>query len=149
MFRATSMKNRLAAVVALALFCGSAIGFADDTSLECVMSTKDAGDRVFSTTNVWTILQLDTESGRLWQLQLKHANEPHGKTTINETSLVESGKHGPFTLCPTSNTMTYLIVNQDTGRTWQVQLGAKDGERGITEIDPKSAGGYLLLPPIN
>jgi hypothetical protein len=143
------MKNLLAVLVALAFLCGSAAGLADDMSLECIMSNKNAGDRIFSTSSVWTILQLDTESGRLWQLQLQHADDPHGKTTVNETSLVESGKHGPFTLCPTRDTRTYIIVNQDTGRTWQVQLGMKDGEHGITEIDPKSAGGYLLLPPVN
>lgn len=143
------MKNLLVVLFAVAFCFGSATGFADDMGLECVMSTKDAGARIFSTSNVWTILQLDTESGRLWQLQLQHADDPHGKTTLNETSLVESGKHGPFTLCPTSSTRTYIIVNQDTGRTWQVQLGTKDGEHGMTEIDPKSAGGYVLLPPIN
>jgi hypothetical protein len=143
------MKNLLVVLVALASSCGSPGGFADDISLECVMSTKNAGDRIFSTSSVWTILQLDTESGRLWQLQLQHADYPHGKTTVNETSLAESGKHGPFTLCPTSDMRTYIIVNQDTGRTWQVQLGTKEGEHGITEIDPKSAAGYVLLPPIN
>lgn len=143
------MKKLPVAFVATAFTLGSAVVIADDTGLECVMSSKVAGVRVFSTSDVWTILQLDTETGRLWQVQLIHADEPRGQVTVNGKALADSGKRGPFTLCPTGSMRTYIIVDQETGRTWQARIGTKDDERGVTEIDPKSATGYMLLPPIN
>ena len=98
--------------------------------LECTASTGDARFRLFKTENMWNLLKLDTQTGRIWQVQAS-VNGNQLKLPINSDRIVESGKNGRFTLCPTGNMWTFILLDQELGRTWQVQFSMEEGESGI------------------
>lgn len=87
------------------------------------------------TTNMWTQLLLDTASGRVWQVQFTVNNDaPTGKWAINETSLLPQGatpKNGRFSIHPTQNMFTFLLLDRQDSRIWQLQWSVDSGKRGI------------------
>src|SRR5262245_34631048 len=67
--------------------------------------------RLFKTFNIYTFLKLDTRDGRLWQVQW--GDKEHRFTeVINSIALVSDGKVGRFTLYPTSNIYTFILLDQ-------------------------------------
>ncbi len=91
--------------------------------------------RLFKTGNMWNFLELDTQTGRLWQVQFSVDNDNNRtRTPINTEALVADGKNGRFTLYPTDNMWTFLMVDQDSGRIWQAQFSIDDENRGIFPI---------------
>ena len=89
--------------------------------------------RLFSTTNIYTFLRLDTRDGRLWQVQWGDAD--HRFTAVlSSKALVSGGRVGRFTLYPTTNIYTFILLDQDTGDAWQVQWG-KPEDRGMVPIE--------------
>lgn len=95
----------------------------------------DARYRLFKTRNNWTFLELDTATGRMWQLQFSVSDAPAGRWMLNGLVLAADGKPGRFTLYETPNDWNYILLDQDTGRTWQAQFTVdEDSHRGIWEI---------------
>lgn len=123
------MRRTSLAVAALLLL--AAPMFAQGTIPEPTQR-PDAPYRIFRSQNIYTFLKLDTRTGQVWQMQWGETGyrwvEP-----INTKPLAESGKAGRFTLYPTLNIYTFILLDQEDGRTWQIQWG-KDNERFITPI---------------
>ena len=119
---------------------------ANDARLECTVSPPTARYRLFSTKNVWTVLELDTESGQLWQVEITVDSAAPSSLPVNTTPLAKGGRPGRFTLCPTGNMWNFVILDQETGRTWQAQFSMTDSERGIREISPAHVTGLTLVP---
>lgn len=95
----------------------------------------DVRFRLFKTENMWNFLELDTQTGRIWQVQFTVDKDGgRGKTPINDKSLATESKNGRFTLYPTDNMWNFLLVDQDAGRVWQVQFSVGDENRGIFPI---------------
>ena len=114
------MKKAVLIVAALLLF--GAASLAQDTIPEPTQST-DVPYRMFRSQNIHTLLKLDTRTGQVWQVQW--GDEEHRFVSpINTRSLVDGGKSGRFTLCPTLNIYTFILRDQEDGRTWQVQWGS-------------------------
>lgn len=91
--------------------------------------------RLFKTGNMWNFLELDTQTGRLWQVQFSVDNDVNRtRTPINTEALATDGKNGRFTLYPTDNMWNFLMVDQDSGRIWQAQFSIDDENRGIFQI---------------
>ncbi len=91
--------------------------------------------RLFKTGNMWNFLELDTQTGRLWQVQFSVDNDDNRtRTPINTEALVADGKNGRFTLYSTDNMWNFLMVDQDSGRVWQAQFSIDDENRGIFPI---------------
>jgi hypothetical protein len=89
--------------------------------------------RLFNTKNIYTFLKLDTREGQLWQVQW--GDKDHRFTdVINSKALVSGGRVGRFTLYPTNNIYTFILLDQDTGDAWQVQWG-KPEDRFIVPIE--------------
>jgi hypothetical protein len=89
--------------------------------------------RLFNTKNIYTFLKLDTRDGQLWQVQW--GDKDHRFTeALNSTPLVSGGKAGRFTLYPTSNIYTFILLDQETGHAWHVQWG-KAEDRFIVPIE--------------
>lgn len=80
--------------------------------------------RLFRTQNIFMFLLLDTRTGRISQLQWNTKTENRFVEPLNPKPLVEGGKPGRFTLQPTQNIFTFLLLDQETGNTWQVQWGS-------------------------
>ncbi len=123
------MKRAVFLSMFLLIVCSAFAG--DDTVPE---PTQNAGAtyRLFRTQNVYTLLKLDTRTGQVWQLQW--GDDDHRFVVpINREFLapVSTAKQpmvlspGRFTLVPTSNIHTFVLVDQEDGRTWQIQWGAE------------------------
>jgi hypothetical protein len=124
------MKRSLVGSVALLLFASLAL--ADESSIN---PTQDPGApyRLFATQNTYTLLKLDTRDGRVWQLQWGDKDHRFIQP-INEKGLVSGARAGRFTLYPTKNIYTFILLDQDTGDVWHVQWGGP-ADRFIIHMD--------------
>jgi len=97
--------------------------------------------QLFPTTNIWTQLLLDTATGRVWQVQFSvGADGSTGKWAINESSLLPQDatpKNGRFTLHPTQNMFTFLLLDRQDSRIWQLQWSVDPAKRGIVRSIPQ------------
>ena len=88
---------------------------------------------LFETNNIWTFIQLDTATGRMWQIQFVVEGDNRGGVTLNSQDLSGVGQLSPgrFTLYPTNNVWTFILLDQVNGNTWQVQWSQEEDMRGI------------------
>jgi len=130
MMEMKNMKRNLFITVTLLLFASLAL--AEELRLEPTQN-PDAAYRLFNTRNIYTLLKLDTREGRIWQVQW--GDKDHRLVEpINPKALVSDGKAGRFTLYPTSNIYTFILLDQETGDAWHVQWGGT-ADRFIVHID--------------
>ena len=97
----------------------------------------NASYRLFPTTNIWTFLKLNTEDGRIWQVQYAINNDANRfETYLNLLPLATGSqkKPGRFTLYPTQNMWTFILLDTINGSTWQVQWSQDADNRGIIPI---------------
>jgi hypothetical protein len=94
----------------------------------------DSPFRLFNTKNIYTLLKLDTRDGRIWQLQWGLDKAHRFVEPINSKALVAGGNAGRFSLYPTSNIYTFILLDQETGDAWHVQWGV-GAERFILPMD--------------
>jgi hypothetical protein len=93
--------------------------------------------RLFRTNNMWTFIKLDTITGKMWQLQFDIQGDERGSLELNIRDLA-AGKQripGRFTLYPTTNMYTFILVDQIDGNTWQIQWSIERVNRLILPID--------------
>ena len=85
---------------------------------------------------MWTFIKLNTRNGLMWQVQYS-MKDNRFESSLSIIPLVE--KHNEvdnrFTLYPTQNTWTYILLDQIDGRTWQVQWSIDYEKRGIFRIE--------------
>jgi hypothetical protein len=89
--------------------------------------------RLFRTQNIYTFIKLDTRDGRLWQVQWGMEEDHRFTVVLSSMSRASGGRVGRFTLYPTSNIYTFILLDQDTGDARQVQWGDA-GERLVFPI---------------
>ncbi len=94
--------------------------------------------QLFPTENLWIFINLDTQTGKMWMVQYS-IDDPkdRGIFRLNDLSLIlneSDASIGRFTLYPTRNMFTFILLDQIDGRTWQVQWSTKSEERGIWKI---------------
>lgn len=106
----------------------------------------DVPFRLFKTQNMWNMLLLDTCDGRIWQVQYSvKENGVRTKIPLNERPLVgiRDKKVGRYTLYPTENMWTFILLDQYDGRIWQCQFSV-DGSRFIVSIlSPSERAGIM------
>lgn len=92
--------------------------------------------RLFPTTNMWTFIKLDTRNGMMWQVQYSLNSEGRMVTSLNLEPLISLDKEvkDRFTLYPTQNMYNFILLDQISGKTWQVQWSTETN-RGIIPID--------------
>lgn len=124
--------------IAMLAFCSVAASQTPQpTEIEYDMQRLDARFRVFKTRNIWNTLHLDTQTGQLWQVQIALKDEDRMKTVLNKDVLASTGSRpGRFTLYSSRNMYQFILLDQDSGRTWQVQWSI-DGNSGFWPIDEK------------
>jgi hypothetical protein len=97
----------------------------------------DSRFKLFPTQNLWTFLLLDSSDGRVWQVQYAVSDSLFaGRLPLNEAELAPqaSAHPGRFTLRETQNLWTFLLLDQDDGRIWQVQWSQDEEKRGIVRV---------------
>ena len=93
--------------------------------------------RLFRTRNIWTFIELDTITGRMWQIQFSvQDGGSRGGTILNSRDLAVGREQipGRFTLHPTSNMWTFILHDQIDGRTWQVQWSNEAVNRFVVPL---------------
>ena len=92
--------------------------------------------RLFRTTNYWTFIKLNTITGQIWQIQFDVQGDNRGSTVLNSQDLAKGKEQipGRFTLYPTSNIYTFILVDQIDGNTWQVQWSVEENNRLVLPI---------------
>ena len=105
--------------------------------LSTVQNTNTATHRLFSTKNVWTFIKLNTRNGQMWQVQFSIEGDNRLVTNLNSQALISKDKEvdGRFTLYPTHNFYTFILLDQVDGKTWQVQWSTDTSNRGIILIE--------------
>ena len=93
--------------------------------------------RLFPTHNMWTFIKLNTRNGQMWQVQYNMDSDKRFVTNLSSEILVSSGNEldDRFTLYPTQNIYTFILLDQLDGKTWQVQWSIEPDNRGIIPID--------------
>ena len=92
--------------------------------------------RLFPTENMWTFIKLDTRNGKIWMVQYDVNGNNRFETYLNLSSLVSKDRevNGRFTLYPTQNIYTFILLDQLDGRTWQIQWAIEPENRFIIPI---------------
>ncbi len=93
--------------------------------------------KLFPTQNMWTFIKLDTRNGRMWQVQYAMKSSERFEIILDEFSKVfeKDESINRFTLYPTQNIYTFLLLDQIDGRVWQVQWAIKYEERVVLRIN--------------
>ena len=92
--------------------------------------------RLFSTSNLWVFLKLNTRNGQIWQVQHCMRDKSRFMTSLSILPLVSEKEkvNGRFTLYPTQNFFTFILLDRIDGRTWQVQWSKNPKNRAILPI---------------
>ena len=90
--------------------------------------------KLYGTENIYTLLQLDTMTGRIEQVQWGFDADEEFSITINSEDLsYEFGKN-KFELYPTQNMYQFILIDTTNGRKWHVQWGMEPKKRWIRRI---------------
>ena len=87
--------------------------------------------KLYPTENIYTLLKLDTATGKIDQLQWSLDSDKEGSLTINNDDLSLGSGSGTFELYPTKNMYHFILLDKVTGRQWQIQWGMEASKRWI------------------
>lgn len=94
--------------------------------------------RLYPTDNMWTFLELDTVTGRIWQVQYSvKGSDYRFSSAVNSESLILEGEDsfaGRFELYKTQNIYNFILLDTLKGRIWQVQWSSNQESRMIMPI---------------
>ena len=122
-------------------------------TLTCVMSVKHEQNvnsllsltinrslkeryKLYQTENIYTLLQLDTKTGMIEQVQWSLESKNEGSVSINSDDLTYGYGYGSgsFELYPTKNMYQFILLDKTNGKKWHVQWGMEDSKRWIRRI---------------
>jgi hypothetical protein len=109
----------------------------DGTSNDNTQNNQAAIYRLFPTQNMWTFIKLNTRNGQMWQVQYDVNGNNRLESNLSLLPLVtkEEETNGRFTLYPTQNIYTFILLDQLNGRVWQVQWSTEADKRLIIPIE--------------
>ena len=94
--------------------------------------------KLYPTENMLTFLELETFSGRIWQVQYSTKSPDYRfRSTLNSESLIwdeQEGFAGRFELYKTQNMYNFILLDTFNGSTWQVQWSTEANDRMILPI---------------
>ena len=131
------MKILISVIIALTTIPSFAQTESSQTSNTTQQSIIAVSYRLFPTQNIWTFIRLNTRNGRMKQVQFGMEDDRRLIANLNSEALVTSDKevNDRFTLYPTQNIYTFILLDQFDGRAWQVQWSIDPENRGITPIE--------------
>ena len=92
--------------------------------------------KLYPTFNMWTFLKLDTRTGLITQVQYSINGDEFEcilgfpGQSLNSTN----SQNGRYELYPTTNSWTFLLLDQIEGKVYHVQWSQKTTNRGVYEI---------------
>jgi hypothetical protein len=101
-----------------------------------VITSNAVAFRLFPTQNMWTFIKLNTRTGQMWQVQFDVQGDNRYEVYLSLESLVtlDNEANDRFTLYPTQNIYTFILLDQHDGRTWQVQWSPEAKNRAVIPI---------------
>ena len=90
--------------------------------------------KLYQTENIYTLLQLDTKTGRIQQVQWSLDSDDEGSLSINDDDLSYGYGSGSFELYPTKNMYQFILLDKTDGRKWHIQWGMESSKRWIRRI---------------
>lgn len=91
--------------------------------------------KMYKTENVYNLLELDTQTGIVKQIQWGVGNTYEGWWYINSEDLNINGSGpGTFELYSTLNMYQFILLDKTDGRRWHIQWGIDDDKRWIRQI---------------
>ena len=90
--------------------------------------------KMYPTQNMYNLLKLDTQTGRIEQVQWSLDDNKEFTSIINNQDLSWEYGINSFELYPTQNMYQFILLDKATGRTWHVQWGLEDKKRWIKRI---------------
>lgn len=105
----------------------------EQIELDCSLKQRY---KLYQTENIYTLLQLDTKTGMIEQVQWSLDSENEGSMIINGDDLTYGFSHGSgsFELYPTKNMYQFILLDKTSGRKWHVQWGMEAAKRWIRRI---------------
>ena len=88
--------------------------------------------KIYKTENLYNLIKLNTATGQLWLVQYGVGDTESMTTVINDNSLLwpsEPKIAGRFELYPTNNMYQFILIDTQTGLTWQVQWHTDSSKR--------------------
>lgn len=100
-------------------------------------TVKDLEFRLYPTDNISIFIKLNTSNGQMTQVQYSMEDSKRIEVILSATSLVkkEDEVKGRFTLYPTKNIWTFILLDQIAGNTWQVQWSVNPEQRRVLPIE--------------
>lgn len=93
---------------------------------------------LYKTENMWTFIKLDTQTGRMWQVQWS-LDDPDEMFQVDlnlrNLAIGKEKKNGRFKLVPTTNMWNFLLLDQIDGDVWQVQWSQEPKNRIVIKIE--------------
>lgn len=92
--------------------------------------------KLYQTDNIYTLLQLDTKTGQIEQVQWSLDSDNEGSVTINDQDLTFGYGYGSgsFELYATKNIYQFILLDKTDGRKWHVQWGMTATQRWIRRL---------------
>ena len=97
--------------------------------------------RLYPTDNMWTFLELETTTGKIWQIQYSLESEKRLKLPLNSynyasySDILDERDNeefaGRFELIKTQNMYNFLLLDTLSGRIWQIQWSMNADNRGV------------------
>ncbi|MBR4854061.1 MAG: hypothetical protein IKU88_04980 [Alistipes sp.] len=88
--------------------------------------------KIYKTENTYNLIKLDTATGQTWQVQYRLGDTESMTVVIDDSSLLwysEPQIAGRFELYPTNNMYQFILIDTQTGRTWQIQWNTTPSKR--------------------
>ena len=97
--------------------------------------------KLYPTDNMWTFIELETTTGRMWQVH--YSVESSNKAgvlplnTLNLSLLYGNGDSyaGRFELYKTQNMYNFILLDTESGAVWQAQWSFNESNRGIIPLN--------------
>ena len=89
---------------------------------------------MYPTENIYNLLKLDTQTGRIEQVQWSLKDKEEFSSIINAQDLSWDTGLNSFELYPTQNMYQFILLDKASGRTWHVQWGLDNKKRWIKPI---------------
>ena len=91
--------------------------------------------KIYPTRNMWNFLKLDTRNGKISIVQFSvDDNEKQFEYVLSNKALCDNNAPGRFMLQPTENIYNFIMLDQVSGQTYQVQWSFDEDKRFIIPI---------------
>ena len=96
-----------------------------------------ANFKLYPTENIYNFLKLDTRDGTITQVQWSLEYDARFEYSLSDVPLVHGNDKvvNRFSLYPTQNSYTFIMLDHINGQTWQVQWSTNSSERFVQPID--------------